>query len=45
MDEDVLASLQEKADTQEALLQALKVRVRKAKEGEEHRNEDDYNIL
>ena len=33
MDEDVLASLQEKADTQEALLQALKVRIRKAKEG------------
>lgn len=31
MDEDVIQSLQGKADTQEALLQALKVRIRKAR--------------
>ena len=33
MDEDVLTALQGKSDTQESLLQALKVRVKKVKEG------------
>ena len=37
MDEDVIASLQGKADTQEAILQALKVRIRDAKEKRRHR--------
>lgn len=39
MDEDVIASLQGKADTQEAILQALKVRIRDAKEKRRHRRE------
>jgi len=33
VDEDVMASLKGKANAQDSLLEALKVRIRKAKEG------------